>query len=73
MFMDVYGCVYVSKGVYGCSWVFGYLWIAAGVYRFVGFWVSVGVYKCNGYRPVSMGILPGVLNFRIEFLIIPNK
>ena len=39
----------------------------------MGFWVAVGVYRRHGCRPVSMGVLPGVLNFRIEFLIIPNK
>ena len=35
----------------------------------MGFWV----YRFHGCRLVSMGVLPGVLNFRIEFFIIPNK
>ena len=48
----------VSVDFCGCLWVSGYLLVYMGV---------------HGCRPVSMGVLPGVSNFRIEFLIIPNK
>ena len=67
VFMGVYRCLRESMGVHGFSGICGFQWV------FMGFLVSVGVYGCHGCRPVSMGVLPGVLNFRIEFLIIRNK
>ena len=47
----------VSVDFSGCLWVSGCLSVYMGV---------MGVDRC-------LGVLPGVLNFRIEFLIIRNK
>ena len=60
VFMGVYRCLRESMGVHGFSGICGFQWV------FMGFWVSVGVYGCHGCRPVSMDVLPGVLNLRIE-------
>ena len=67
MFMGVYRCLRESMGVHGFSSICVFQWV------FMDFSVSVGVYGRHGCQPVSMRVLPGILNFRIEFLIIRNK
>ena len=70
VFLGVYRCLRESMGVHGFSGICGFLSV------FMGFWVSVGVYGCHGChgcRPVSMGVLSGVLKFKIKFFIIPDK
>ena len=61
VFMGVYRCLRESMGVHEVSGICGFQWV------FMGFWVAAGGYRCHWCRRVSMGVLPGVLNFRIEF------